>query len=211
MFEKHAAARFGASVAPPISRPFDLQRPGTDGRDLPELRVANELIECLHVGAEPMIVPHHQPAIGLVRRREAPFDATGGERQRPLAQHMQLGPQRRQHVGLVQVIRGGDDHGIEFIALEEFLEVGEHVGHAKPIGDRSRFGRVVIAQRHQLGTAQLGQNRDVRQLGNGTRANDGYPHAVFHYASGDDRSVGESDDGPRIVMAQDGACIETGP
>ena len=93
---------------------------------------------------------------------------------------MQLGPQGREYVRFVEVIGRGNDDRVEFVAVEQLLEIGEHVGHVEAIGQRTRFGRIVIAQRDQLGAAQLGQNWDVRQLGNRTRADDGYTHAVFH-------------------------------
>jgi hypothetical protein len=41
-------------------------------------------------------------------------------------------------------------------------------------------GGPVRVDRDQLRAAQLGQNGDVRQLGDGTRADDGDTDAVFH-------------------------------
>ena len=93
---------------------------------------------------------------------------------------MQLLAQRRQHVRFVQVVRRGNDDRVEFVDVEQLLEIREHVGHVESIGQRTRFGRIVITQRDQLRTAQPGQNGNVRQLGNGTRADDGDTDAVFH-------------------------------
>ena len=95
MFQKHTAARLGATIAPPVGGALRVQRAGADRGDLPEFRVADELVERLHVGTEAMVVPHHQTAIGLLRRSQAPLDAARRERERTLTQHVQLLAQRR--------------------------------------------------------------------------------------------------------------------
>ena len=59
MFEKHAAARFGATIAPPVGGVLHQQRTRANGRDLSQLGIAEELVERLHISTEPVIVPHH--------------------------------------------------------------------------------------------------------------------------------------------------------
>jgi hypothetical protein len=97
---------------------------------------------------------------------------------------MQLAPQRAEHVRLMQVIGGGHHDGVEFVELEHFLEVGEHVGHVEPIGQRAGLGPIVVTQRHEARAAHLREDGDVRDLGDRACADDGDTHAILHAASG---------------------------
>jgi hypothetical protein len=104
---------------------------------------------------------------------------------------MQLRPQR--FMRLVQVVGGRDDHRIQLIRLEQFLEVGEHIRNRETIGQCARLCAIVVAECDERCPPELRENGNVRQLGNRTRADDGDPYAVLHTASRENRTA----DGPR--------------
>jgi hypothetical protein len=72
----------------------------------------------------------------------------------------------------MEVIRCGDDDGIDLIELEQILEVSEHVGDLQPLGDRARLGTVVVTERDELGAFELRQHGEVRELCDRTGAHE---------------------------------------
>jgi hypothetical protein len=65
---------------------------------------------------------------------------------------------------LVEVIRRGDDYGVDLIELEQILEIGEHVGDREPLRDRARLGPIVVAKGDELRSLDLREYRKVREL-----------------------------------------------
>ena len=118
---------------------------GAHARQLAELAAAEEPIERLHVGSKPMVVRDEHLAVHAIRRGENPLDAARRERQRPLAEHVHLRLERREHVRLVQMVRRRDDDRVELVELEQVLDVREHVGDVEAISERARLRAIVVA------------------------------------------------------------------
>ena len=146
----------------------------------PSSAALKEAREPLHVRAKAMIVSHDHPSIGTPGSRENPLHATGREGERPLAEHVNLRRQGTQHVRLVQVIGRGNHDRIQSIELEEVLDVRHRVSNAESIGECASLGLIAVAHRNQLGSAHLGEDRKVGELGNGSSADYTDAGRVFH-------------------------------
>ena len=116
-----------------------------------------------------MVVADDYFAAGRFGGRENPLDTARRQRQWPLAQHVDFGFQGAKNVGLVQVVRRGDHYRVHLIQLQQILDVGEHVGDLQPLCDRAGLGAVVVAERNELRSLDLGEHRQVRELGNRSR------------------------------------------
>ena len=128
-----------------------------------------------------MVIRHEHHSTAALGRGKDPLDAARREGQGPLAEDMHLGRERAENVGLVQVIGRGDDDGVELIELEKILDVGERVGDAEAVGERSRFRTIVVADRRQFGPAHLRQNRQMRELRDRPRADDADADTFLHW------------------------------
>jgi len=111
-----------------------------------------------------MIVSDDDLPARLFGGGQNPLDAPRCERERTLAQHVDLGFERAEHVRLVKVIRRSDYHRIDLIQLEQILEIGEHVGDLEALRDRARLGPIVVAKRDELGAFDFREHREVREL-----------------------------------------------
>ena len=126
-----------------------------------------------------MVVTDDDFAARLLGGGENPLDSARGQRQWTLAQNVDLGFERAQDMRLVQMIRGGDHHGIDLIELEQILDVGEDVGNLHTLGDGARFRAIVVAQRNQLRAFDFGDNGQVRQLRDGPRPDQAEANGVL--------------------------------
>ncbi len=115
--------------------------------------------------------------VAAERIRSTPRDV---QRQRALAQHVLARRQRAEHVRLVKMVRRGDDDRVERVLLEQILDVGVDVGNAETIGERAGFRPVVVAERDELRAAHLGQHRQMRELRDGSRADDADSNGLLH-------------------------------
>jgi len=112
-----------------------------------------------------MIVGDDDLPVSALGSGQDPLDTARGQRQRSLAEHVQLRRQRGQHVRLVQVVRRRDHHRVQLVALQQLLDVGEDVGNVEAVGERTRFRPIVVAERdeaHALGTGDGGKVRELR-------------------------------------------------
>ena len=147
---------------------------------LPELAAVDESRERLDVGAIAMIVRHGHDAVRARGGRENSFDAARVQRQRALAQHVLARRERAEHVRLVKMVRRRDDDRVERVLLEQILDVGVDVGNAEAVGERARFRPVVVAERDELRAAHLRQHRQMRELRDGSRADDSDSNGLLH-------------------------------
>ena len=81
---------------------------------------------------------------------------------------------------LVQMVRRRDDDRVERVLLEQILDVGEDVGDAEAVGERARLRPVVVAERDELRAAHLRQHRQMRELRDGSRADDADSNGLLH-------------------------------
>jgi hypothetical protein len=137
-------------------------------------------IERLHVAPEAMVVRDLHLPVHARGRGQDSLHAARGEGERALAEHVDLGGQRRQRVRLVQVIGRGDDDGVEVVVFEHVLDVVEDVGDVEPVGKRAGLGAIVVAQRNQLHAAELAEHRKVRELRDRARPDDRDAQIVLH-------------------------------
>ena len=176
LVEEGPPARLGAAVPPALRSVAELVRPGAHAGHLPELAVAEESVERLHVAAEPVVVGDVDLEVGAVRGGDDPLHAARGERERALAEHVHLGREGAQHVRLVQVVGRRDHHRVQLVELEQLLDVREGVGDAEAVRERPRLGAVVVAQRDELRAPHLGEHGQVRELRDGAGADDAETH-----------------------------------
>jgi hypothetical protein len=111
-----------------------------------------------------MVVSNDDLPAGLFGGCQNPLDAARRERQRALAEYVDLRFERAKDVRLMKVIRRSDHDGIYLIELEQILEISEHVGDLEPFRDRAGLGPIVVAERDQLGSLDFGEHREVREL-----------------------------------------------
>lgn len=58
--------------------------------------------------------------------------------------------QRTQYVGFVQVVRGRDDYRIEFVGIEQLVDISKDVGDPEALGECACLGSVVVADRDEF-------------------------------------------------------------
>ncbi len=180
VLEKGAAAGLGAAKTPAVGRTLPAKRAGAYADDAPQLAAVDETRQRLDVGAIPVIVRHSHDAIRARGGGENSFDSPRVQRQRALAQHVLARGQRAQRVRLVEMVRRGDDDRVERVLLEQILDVGVDVGDAETVGERARFRPVVVAERDELRAAHLRQDRQMRDLRDGSRADDADSNGLLH-------------------------------
>ena len=73
-----------------------------------------------------------------------------------------------------------DDDRVEGVLLQQILDVGVHVGHAEAVGERARFGTVVVAQGDELRPPHLRQDRQMRELRDCARADHSDSNGFLH-------------------------------
>ena len=122
-----------------------------------------------------MIVPNHHHASGFFRRSKDSFHAMRRERHRSLAQHVNLRAQSAQHVWLVQMIRRRDNHRIEPVVIEKLFDVGEHIGNTDSLRESTRLYSVVVANRDERRAFDFREHGEMRELRDGTRADEREP------------------------------------
>jgi hypothetical protein len=83
--------------------------------------------------------------------------------------------QRAKHVRLVQVVRSGYDYGVNFLGIEELVYVGEDVGNAESLSERSGFGAIVVAKRYEPRAANTREHRKMCKLRYRSRADETKP------------------------------------
>ena len=67
------------------------------------------------------------------------------------------------------MIRGGDNDGVEPVVLEQLVNVGEHVGNAKPLRQGAGLWPVVVTNRDEGRAFDFRQHGQVGQLCDGAR------------------------------------------
>ena len=178
--EERPASRLRATQPPPLLRALVVIRAGADAGELAQLAAAQEAGERLHVAAESIVVgDEHLRALsrGGV---DDPLHAARRQRQRPLAQHVQPGGDRAQHVRLVQVVRCCDHHRRLLVGFEQVLDIRVDIGNVEPVGEGARLGAVVVAEGGEGNPAHLVQHRQVRELRDGSRTHDPDAHRFCH-------------------------------
>src|SRR5687767_5628657 len=132
-------------MPPPFETLLDLIVARANSRESAELSLAQEAVECLHIAAESMVQRCRHLPLASLRDAEQLLHTARGEGERALAEDVNARLERAQHVRLMKMIGRGDDHRVELIELEQVLDIGEDVGNSESIGERARFGAVVVA------------------------------------------------------------------
>jgi len=127
-----------------------------------------------------MVHPDHHALAVLVARLQQALDAWQRERERPLAQHVGPGRERRHGVDLVQVIGRADHHGVDRCVAQHVLDVVVAVPDLEVAGEAAGLGDVVVADRHHLDPGHPAQRRQVRDLRDGARADHADADRVVH-------------------------------
>src|SRR5262249_24127209 len=124
-------------------------------RELPELTALDESRKRLNVRSIAMVVRDGDGALRACCGREDALDAARCQRQRTLAQHVQLRGQRAQHMRLVEMVRRSDHYGVQRVQLEKILDVRKHIWNAESIREPARLGAVVVTNRNQRRPSHL--------------------------------------------------------
>ena len=175
MLEERPASRLCFAKPPPLLACAKLVMSCTHAEDSAQLASLKKASELLHVAAESMIISHHHHSFGRLRRSENAIYTRRCQRKRPLTENVHLRFERTQNVGLVQVIRGGDDDGVEPVVLQQLVDVGEHVRNAKPLRQSAGLWPVVVANRDEGGAFDFRQHGQVGELRDGARSDKRYP------------------------------------
>ncbi len=156
VLKESSAASFGLVVAPSLYRP-ELVLPRSHAQNAAELGPVQKSRELLYVAAEAMVVSDDHFSVGRSGRCKNPFHSARCQRQWPLAQHVNALLQRTQYVGFVQVVRGRDDYRIEFVGIEQLVDISKDVGDPEALGERPCLGPVVVADRNKLRATETRQ------------------------------------------------------
>ena len=143
-----------------------------DAFDAPQLAALDEAADDLHVGPVAMVHPDHHDAVALLRGTDDPLRRGGVHRERLLDQDVEIGRERGEDVGLVEVIGRADDDRVERLEPEQVLDVVERVLDPEPVGEGAGLGKVGVADGLDLDRLQLLEHRQVRHLGDGPATDD---------------------------------------
>src|ERR1051325_1398258 len=128
----------------------------------------------------PTITP---PLALFLARLRPPLDACQGERERALAQHMHARRERRDDMDLVQVVGRADRHRVRAGVLEHLFDVVERLLDFEPRGEGLRLAEIVVADRRHLDAGEPPQRRQMGDLRDRSRANDGDADRVAHFVA----------------------------
>jgi len=152
---------------------------GTNADESTELAALQKSIELLDVAAEAMVVADDDLSSSLLCRGDNSLDAARRQRQRSLAQDIDLRFECAQDVRLVKVIWRGDDYGIDLIELEQILNVGEDIGNLETLGDGARLRTIIVTESYELRALDFGKHWKVRELCDRPRADESEADCVF--------------------------------
>lgn len=76
----------------------------------------------------------------------------------------------------MEVIRRRNNNCVGTLLLEQLLDVCEYVWNAQPLRKRARFHSIVIANGNKAGSLDLCQYGQMRELRDGTGADECQPH-----------------------------------
>jgi hypothetical protein len=127
-----------------------------------------------------VIVPHRHLLLHARGGGEDAVHAARGERERPLAENMEFRRECTENVRFVQMVRGHDDDRVELRAVDQVLDIREHVGDAEALRDLARLHAVGIAERHELRALELGERGQVRDLGDRARSDEADADGRIH-------------------------------
>src|SRR6267378_3348176 len=171
-----------APPPPPQHLPARLKRvPAAPHRlQCPEVTAGEKPAHRLHVGAEAMVHAHHHPLAVLVARREGTLDAGKRQRERPLAQHVDAGRERRRDVDLVQMIGCADDDDVDIGVAEDLFDVVVGVLNLEAGGEGLCFADIIVADRHYLDAGEPPEHRQMRDLRDRASAKHADPNGLVH-------------------------------
>ncbi len=101
---------------------------------------------------------HHALAV-LVARREGALYAGKRQGERPLAQHVRTGRERRCDVDLVEMVGRADDDDVDVGVTEDFFDVVVGVLHLEAGREGLRLTDVIVADRGDLDARQAPEHR----------------------------------------------------
>ena len=118
--------------------------------------------------------------IGLLRPADDAAGPVGVERKRLFDEDMQAGREGREQMHFVEMVRGADEDGVEFLVPQQLLDVVVHVVHAVPVGKRPRLRQIGVAQRGDLDSLGFAQHGEVSDLEDRTGADDAESECISH-------------------------------
>ena len=124
-----------------------------------------------------------------------------GQRDRLLHQHVGVGGEGGENMGLVEVIRRGDQQGVHLGVGEEVFDVVEHVPDGEPLRERPRLGQVDVADGGELDVLELLEHREVRHLHDDAGSDQADANGIAHGAH--PCSVGAGNRGARKIRRED--------
>jgi hypothetical protein len=129
--------------------------PTTDARYRAELAASKKPLKLLHVGPEAVVVANDDLPARAPGGRKNALHSGGRQRHRSFAQHVDTGPERGQHVRLVQMVRCRYDNRINLIEIKQIIDVSEDITNAKTLGEGAGFRTVIVAQGYKRGATRF--------------------------------------------------------
>ncbi len=151
-----------------------------DALNLAQFSALHEAADDLDVGAIAMVQGHHEYPLLLLGGAEYLLHFGRGQREGTLDEHVQIGRQRREDVGFVQVIGSADGDRVELLVLQQLFDVAEGIRHLEAIGQRPGLGHVGVADGHYLDALELPQHGQVGDLGDRSGADDADSDGISH-------------------------------
>src|ERR671922_681802 len=130
-----------------------------------------------------MVHADHHPLAVFLARLEHALDASHGEGERALAQHVHAGRERRDDVDLVEVVGRADRDGVRAGVLQHLFDVVERLLDFEAGGKGLRLAQVIVADRRHLDAGQPAQRRQVGDLRDRSGSDDRDADRVAHFAA----------------------------
>lgn len=150
-------------------------------QDIADHPLVDKLFCPLVLGPEPPVATYHQlDAVTVAGVDDIPGFSVR-HRQGFLDDHVRAGFGRGDRLVAMDVVRRGDDHGVEVGLLGKHLVIIGVPGGRSPLlgGTLGCFG-VNVAARHEDSARRPLDRREVRDLGDAPAPYDGEPHCLLH-------------------------------